>query len=53
MGMASAFSEMLWSGLKARKATIPHCNLIPKATLTQADEKKIFYFEKMDLLRSP
>ena len=43
--MASAFSETLWSGLRARKATIPRCHLIPKATLTQADEKKIGYFE--------
>ena len=45
MGMASAFSETLWSGSKARKEAIPRCHLIPKATLTQADEKKISYFE--------
>ena len=43
--MASAFSEMLWSGLKTYKEAIPRCHLIPKATLTQVDEKKIGYFE--------
>jgi hypothetical protein len=51
MGMASAFSEMLWSGLKARKATIPHCNLIPKATLTHEVEKT-YIISKIDTLCS-